>query len=265
MKRKLEVTFKVPWSFSLILTVLNMKAQMFRFFTLPVVACCMLMSTACGDIIISIESKTITAGSANEYVDVFIEGDTGDTLGRFGYEFQISGAGPQSGDLQFRTSYDKTNPANPLNQTNSEQNDPTYVFYNDTDPVDNFTAKRGALGTDPLSLVGGDQLASLDFVDITGPFLLARLELQHIGPVSPGSYAFTISLNLSSPVTEFDQDYDPLTATSYTSGQISVAPGSGIITVNAAAVPEPSSMALLAVGGLVAVVRHRRRKRIRAT
>ena len=221
------------------------------------------MSTACGDIIISIESKTITAGSANEYVDVFIEGVSGDTLGRFGYEFQISGAGPQSGDLQFRASYDKNNPINPLNQTNSEQNDPTYVFYNDTDPVDNFTAKRGSLGTDPLSLVGGDQLASLDSVNITGPFLLARLELQHIGPASPGSYAFTISLNESSPITEFDRDYDPLTDTNYTSGQISAT--SGIITVNAAAVPEPSSMAILAVGGLAAVLRYRRRKKIRAT
>ena len=79
-----------------------MKAKMFRIFILPVVASCMLMSTACGDIIISIESKTITAGSANEYVDVFIEGDTGDTLGQFGYQFDITGANASSGDLQFQ-------------------------------------------------------------------------------------------------------------------------------------------------------------------
>lgn len=234
-----------------------MKAQMFRIFILPVVSCCMLMSTACGDIIISIESKTITAGSANEYVDVFIEGDTGDTLGQFGYQFDITGANASSGDLQFQAV-----------QSLSEQGIGTpfpYVFFGNADP--------GAINSEPLplvntTLIGGDVVGPplpglpLDFVSIDGKFLLARLELQHVGPFNPGSYDFNISLNTTSLSTFFDRD---VFSNFYTSGQISSPLGSGTITVNAAAVPEPSSMAILAVGGLAAVLRYRRRKQIRAT
>ena len=223
---------------------------MFRIFILPVVACCMLMSTACGDIIISIESKTITAGSANEYVDVFIEGDPGDTLGQFGYQFDITGANASSGDLQFQAV-----------QSLSEQGIDTpfpYVFFDFPDPA--------AINSQPLgntTLTGGDVVGPPDdFVSINGKFLLARLELQHVGPFSPGSYNFTIELNTDPLNTFFDKDRS---SDYYTSGQVSSSPGSGIITVNAAAVPEPSSMAILAVGGLAAVLRYRRRKKIRAT
>ena len=229
---------------------------MFRIFILPVVASCMLMSTACGDIIISIESKTITAGSANEYVDVFIEGDTGDTLGQFGYQFDITGANASSGDLQFQAV-----------QSYSEQGIDTpfpYVFFGNADP--------GAINSEPsllvnTTLIGGDVVGPplpgppLDFVSIDGKFLLARLELQHVGPFNPGSYDFNISLNTTSLSTFFDRD---VFSNYYASGQIN-ATAFGTITVNAAAVPEPASMGLLAVGGLAAVLRHRRRKKIRAT
>lgn len=227
---------------------MNMKANMFRIFILSVAACCMLMSIASGDIIISIESKTITAGSANEYVDVFIEGDPGDTLGQFGYQFDITGANASSGDLQFQAV-----------QSLSEQGIATpfpYVFFDFPDPV--------AINSQPLNdttLTGGDVVGlPANSVSIDGKFLLARLELQHVGPFNPGSYDFNISLNTTSLSTFFDRD---VFSNFYTSGQISAT--SGTITVNAAAVPEPSSMALLAVSGLAAVVRHRRRKKTRAT
>ncbi len=59
------------------------------------------------------------------FVDVYLSGATGDTLGSFGYEFNITGATAQSGDLLFRSI-----------QSNSEQSEmgpPAYVFSGDTD------------------------------------------------------------------------------------------------------------------------------------
>ncbi len=86
------------------------------------------------------------------FVDVYLTGDPGDTLGSFGYEFSITGATAQSGDLQFRAV-----------QSDSEQSElgpPAYVFSGDTASIP-FDSQRGG---DAVTLVGGDSLASLDSV-----------------------------------------------------------------------------------------------------
>lgn len=221
---------------------------------------CLAATQASGAIIISVGNATLNAGGTGS-VDVFISGATDDTLGRFGYEFNISGATPANGDLQFKPSFFIGSPLNPLTQTNSEQGLGNYVFAGDTDPI-NFSASLGSGGTDPLTLVGGDSLAIATDVLIDGtrpfPILLARLELQHVGPFLGPSQQFTIALNTASLSTLFDRDWDPGTPNNYDNLlQISATPGT--ITVNsAAAVPEPSSVALLAIGSIAAVLRRRR-------
>ncbi len=216
---------------------------------------CLAATQASGDIIVSVGNASLNAGGTG-FVDVMISGAPGDTLGRFGYEFNITGAVPANGDLQFKPSYSSGSPLSPLTQTNSEQGLGNYVFPGDTDPI-NFSASLGSGGTDPLTLVGGDALLAGNDVSINGTFLLARLELQHVGPFRGPSQQFMISLITASSFTEFDQDFDAGTTNNYTGAQISAT--SGTITVNAAAVPEPSSVALLAIGTIAAVLRKKRR------
>jgi hypothetical protein len=188
--------------------------------------------------VISVQNTQLLAGGTG-FVDVYITGEPGDTLGRFGYRFNITGENAQSGELQFR-----------VTQFFSEQNIATpvpYVFLGDTDPS-LITSILGDAGTNPQALEGGDALATLDDVEVAGTFLLARLEIQHSGPFSLASHNFTISLDLDSPLTLFDADWDPGTDNNYTAGQITAV--SGFVTVNSQAVPEPTSLALVVVAGL---------------
>jgi hypothetical protein len=202
-------------------------------------------SAACAGIIVTVQNSTLSQGGTG-WIDVYLSGAPLDTLGRFSYEFNITGAIPQAGDLQFSASQVKTE--------QDESGPPPYFFYGDTDPG----SLSSALGGDAVTLLGDDTLATLDSVSVDGQFLLARLELEHIGLMSVGSHDFTVSLNVLSPFTEFDRDYDFLTDNSYLSTEFSAI--SGTVTVqSAAAVPEPSSILVWSIGALYAVVVRTRR------
>lgn len=208
----------------------------------------MLNSAAFANFVISFEDTQMNSGESG-FIDVYITGQAGDTLGRFGYEFNISGASPQSGDLQFRAI-----------QSGSAQNEtspPPYIFLGDTDPG-NFFSGRANGGSNPISLVGSDVLASLNDVSIDGKFLLARLELTHVGMLTGASHDFTISLNPTSPFTVFDRDWDPGTDNNFESGQISTF--SGTVTVTSQVVPEPSSIALFLFSAVGLVSRNKIRR-----
>jgi hypothetical protein len=198
-------------------------------------------------IIVSFEDTTMNAGQTG-FIDVYLTGAFGDTLGRYAYEFNITGASAAAGSLEFQAM-----------QSNSEQNIgdmfPThlgYVLQGDVDP-EYFLSMR----TDAVTLVGEDTLLSFNDVDIDGKFLLARLELEHVGAISGGPYDFTISINQAN--SEFDMDFDFETDNSYPSFDAF----SGTVTVNSStAVPEPSSLALLGCVGAAAWLKRRRRIRL---
>lgn len=217
----------------------------FSIFLIAYAAICLAQTQARGDLVITVGNATLTSGGTG-FVDVMITGGLSDRLGRFGYEFLIGGAIAANGDLQFAAM-----------QLSTEQNSPKYVFFNNTDP-DSFTAVRGSGGADPLALVGGDivgpapPMVPLDDVPIHGTFLLARLELQHVGPFLGPSHDFTIVLNKTSLLTEFDKDFDSGTMNNYDK-MTQVTALAGTITVNAAAVPEPTStvfLLLVCIGGI---------------
>ena len=181
-----------------------------------------------GAVIIEVESKSISAGDLSAFVDVWITGGSMETIEAFGYQFEITGAIPQSGSLQFSAA-----------QTDSEVGDSSavpYVFVNDSG------AFNAVLGIDSVQLTGGDILASGQDRSIDGTYLLARLELQHFGTLSSPSHEFTISLVPAGSFFEFDIDDDPPVDQPLAFTHIS-----GIITVNSTAVPEPATFGAFAL------------------
>lgn len=212
------------------------------------------VATGQAAIIVQVQNSQINAGGTG-YVDVLLKGDPGDTLGRYGYEFEITGATAQSGDLQFAAT-----------QSDSEQTETLphpYVFLGDTDPT-YFYSARGGGGLDPATLVGSDLLATGNDVSIDGTFLLARLELQHLGTMATGSHNFTVSLKLPSSFTEFDRDWDSGTANSYDAlTEVLASPGT-VTVLNNAAVPEPTSLMIFGMGtlGIGLCRRYRTRQRV---
>ena len=111
-----------------------------------------------------------------------------------------------------------------------------------------------------------DQLIGSDFTDsgndlsivaADGNRLLGRLELEHFGSITPGA-TFTLSIQ-NSPDTFFeDMAFNPATITAGSFG----AAGNGTITTTAAAaIPEPSTILLTAVGTLGYGFTQRRRRK----
>ena len=201
-------------------------------------------SSACGAVIIEVRDTTMSAGTSS-FVDVWLTGDPGDTLEEFGYEFSISGVTPQSGDLQFslvQSDSEVTEAGVPPFDTS-----PPYVFLDDSE---GFNAAR----TSAVTLTGGDILAA-DQQDrsVAGTFLLARLELTHEGSLFNPSHDFTISLVPGGSFFDRDADDPGISLLAFTQF-------SGTVTVTSAAVPEPSSFALLGLAAAVGGYARRRRK-----
>jgi len=220
--------------------------KMFRpLLVIAVTAVCCVQANAA--IIVSVGSATIAAGGTG-YVDVRISSNNNDVLSLVGYQFQITGSN-LNGDLTFRPDWNSGEPINPANQSNSEQNQPDYVLGTDTDPGPGyFTATL----LSPTSLIGGDSTFSgADTSPLTpGDFLLARLELMHTTPNAALAVGSTFQVSLVN---------DPFFTGFYNNAGLAAFPdpiplslasfSPGNITVTSAAVPEPSSFAIL---GLVA-------------
>jgi len=188
-----------------------------------------------------------------------------------GYDFQIAGS-QGNGSLIFRPSFDVFDPLNASNQTNSEQSvlspDP-YVFAGDTDDF-NFFAVRDPSET---RLQGGDSTFSFADVSLNSTQrLLARLELQHVTgtPLSAIGDTFTLSLINDDAGTPgdvdddstlfFDSGFTPLAFE--TGSDPSAFTNFGTITItSAAAVPEPSTFAFLAIAAVGFAGRRLRKKK----
>lgn len=206
---------------------------------------CALLSVpaaAFGDIIVDVQDASISAGGAG-FVDVLISSNATltDLVASFGFEFQIS-APTVNGALRFSAvqSDSETTAQGPL--------DYDYVFLGDSI---NFTAVRQI--TDEQSLVGGDA-ASTNAVISGGPFLMARLELEHITgtPLAAVGETFTISL-IPGPFTTFaDANGDPVAPFSSSSGTV---------TITSAAVPEPGSVSVLFASSVFGVWWTRRKRK----
>ena len=227
-------------------------------FRISVVFLCLLTLCvpASAAVIIEVQNASITAGGTG-FVDVLISSTASEDLYSVGYEFEITGD-VLNGSLEFRPSFDFMDPGNETNQTNTEQSVSgpiPYVFFPDTS-VDNFFANN----LDPLGkqLIGGDTRSIDENISLTSTQqLLARLEVHHITSTPEAAINKTFKIMLkNSGQTSFGS-----VANQGTLGDLSddiVTPlgidgdsftSFGTITITSAAVPEPSTFAIM---GLIA-------------
>lgn len=216
---------------------------------------------AFGAIIIQVESKDFVAGGLG-FVEVYISSDelTVDEISVANYEFQITPTGPNgiaNGELLFRLDAD---------QSTDEQTDPSYVFFPDN------TGITTVVSPDQLTISGEDSDGMLNNVLLTTvPRLLARFELVHTSatPSLAAGDTFTIGL-----INDDQGNADPSDDTTFFADnsfnfltyQVGSDPASftnlGTITITSAAVPEPSTFAIMAMVGAGVIARKLRRRKV---
>lgn len=199
-------------------------------------------SSAQAELIVNIGSTVIQQGGTGS-IDVLIQATSAaDNLGGFSARFAVSTVDGRQ--LWFAT---------PV--VDSQLGDPNYVFAGTgSAAIDNPPA--GSVDPDQLGYVGTD--FSNDPGGVTGPFssLLARLDFTALTDFLPQvGDIYTVSLVTGGDTAFFDPDF----------GELGVSSTSGAVTIGAAqAVPEPSSMLLMAAGLGGAAFMKRRRARTHA-
>jgi hypothetical protein len=215
---------------------------------------------ALGGIIINVESKNFTAGGLG-FVEVYISSDetTVDEISLANYEFQITPTGPNgiaNGELKFRLDAD---------QSTDEQTDSTYVFFPDN------TGITTVVSPNQLTIQGEDTDGSGNNVLLTAtPKLLARFELVHTSATPSLAVGDTFTIGL---INNDLGNADPLDDSTFFADnslnvltyQVGSDPSAfvnfGTITITSAAVPEPSTFAVLAMVGAGVVGRQLRRRK----
>lgn len=196
-------------------------------------------------IIVSVQDTTINAG-LSETIDVLVHKDAGapDWNVLFAqYSFLITPGGGAIGSLEFDTV-----------QPDTEQGDTFYPYlFSAFQPTGNFSGIQNGV----FQYDGGD--STNDLADLTtigsNDLLLARLNVTHVLPLlTPPSAAngSTYTVSLIDANTDFwDEDLN----------SVAFLGNSGTITINgAAAVPEPSSLIILASAGCWFGLRRIRRR-----
>jgi hypothetical protein len=210
-------------------------------------------------VVIQVEDTEIGAGQSG-FVNVWISSsDESDSLKLFNVVFGLTPLGSPSSTLEFIAP-----------QTTLGNTDPNYVFVDDLEPTG---LMLNWIQNDVVE--GGDLTASGGEVELPATLsrrLLARLDVNHL--LGAGQSAndaigetFRISLleefmlsNDDTFVTFFDDASGPLSLdfSNVTPGTIT------IVAPSVTAVPEPSSLILLASGGAGWLVRSRRKRSAQA-
>lgn len=208
------------------------------------------------DLIIAIPHVTVAPG-ASGFLDVLVSSDGTDSFQKYSLDFLVGGAPHAAAPINFVESspFPVVTPAPQLSATG-----PDYIFRGNSleeDPVlglfgiDFVNDPPGGPTADDLIVVADETFDLLDRTIILadGNFLLARLNFVAPLSATPGN-VYDVSLDELNSVFA-DIDFAP---TSIFSSNV------GSITISAAAVPEPSSFAVLGCG-VGCLLIHRRKKR----
>lgn len=177
-------------------------------------------------------------------IDVYVTGT--DEVRRYNMSFlltQVSG----TGILEFRSSFDGGDPSNSNNQSNSEIDDPDYLF------------SGGSRSFQSVLQANKNELVQSDFqltqVMPTDGKLLARLELKHIlEPADIPGFSgaeYRITLIEGSARSFFDSSLEPANPSFANFGTITIS--------SMSSVPEPSS-AIMLISAICASCTLRRRR-----
>lgn len=220
-----------------------------HFFAVATVVVATTMSTTSetqADLIITIPHVTVAPG-ASGFLDVLVSSDGTDSFQSYFLNFVVGGTAHSADPVNF---VESIVPAPQLNESN-------YVFFGNSLEGD-FPVGIDFV-TDPAGIPIANDLITvsdetLDLSDRTinstdGPFLLARLNFLAPLTATLGS-VYDVSLDFGE--FGFFDGTDFITTAFISQAE----PGS--ITISAAAVPEPSSLAILAITSLV-WLGHRRR------
>lgn len=199
----------------------------------------MLPESCRADIIVDIPNVTLAPGGATS-IDILVSSNSSDELDLFDYVFSIAPVGSPSGSLTF-SAVQAFTPASDLNYVLSGQSA-------------NFSLFSGFSG---LTATGGDETNQVDPITnfpnttllgptlSTIPSLLVRLDIEHDNALATAD-EFQISLTSASFLTDVELN---LFGNIAVDTPIAFSSNTGTVLVSsAAAVPEPSSVLLLAIG-----------------
>lgn len=215
------------------------------------IACILVTSGAVarGDVILTFDPVIINAARGSAAMNVFIESpnDTHDVAAyNFGFIIEkISG----DGALVF-------DPA----QSASELTDSRYLFANTSDLGNNFVSRRDSSAFAPqiqlthVDLTDDRPAANLD----STRRLVGMLDVSHVYPSGDAFTSALFQIRAIEANTElFDGNLDPIPFSPVSFSN------HGLVTVNASAVPEPSSLVLVGIFGATALLRRHRQWRFK--
>lgn len=193
-------------------------------------------------LVIDVRDAMIGPGGTG-FLDVYVSSTGTNIVGTANYAFQIGNIGTPASALEL---------VDPQSLSANSQSD--YLFADDLDPLGLFVISQTT-----SAIEAGDYSASGNGVTVDAMSkLLFRFDLQHVlgpGQSAAQSNGEQFSFTLIPGAGTFFLDETGLDITIDPSSRLS-----GVVSVNATAVPEPSITGLLAIAGVVGGWRLRRKR-----
>ena len=228
-----------------------------RYYCLFVMAALVLPASAKSDVIVTVQNANLTTNGTG-FIDVLISSSVAiEQLAQTTFVFSIGGSPNLQGSLEFLEELDDLN-----------YSPPNYVF-------GSATGNFGDFLNSPTEISGSDTFETGETNATISPIAmtLVRLNLKHTAIGDPElavGGSFTVSLNspVSGDFSSVDDSGTPGDTVDDVFTPLNIDPLSsltGTITITSAAVPEPSTFAVIAMFGVGAIGRKLRQRKMLQT